>query len=245
MLAMSTAKNSKSEGAVRGPSNNVADVDAAFEALVQVAVFTIAHPSTNQPILRTNTEPIVSEPSASASALRHPSPQQPTEACNTRDTREKTAAILKGLALASPKWSMIVCQEVVRALESHFKDLNMCTRSSTGGEGEAHQHIAARLSFHDAVPSLLSCLQSKETNPFSNGCMLATTVQHHNGGSIYNQDSSEDFSADGSGGGHLQIAASGALHLTHAAEAAYPLLKFALTKLRRAADRQRLRIHIP
>lgn len=35
------------------------------------------------------------------------------------------------------------------------------------------------LSLHDALPSMLSCLQTKATNPFGNGCMLATVYQQH------------------------------------------------------------------
>lgn len=215
---------SDSSGAAAADTNcysntSIDELDAAFEALVQVAVFMMANPLCTHSH-KSDSACLPTPPATSTSHAMH-ARYLPQAVAPEADVRNKTAAILKGLAAASPKWGMMVCQEIAQVFADHFQELNRACADKT-----SRRPMDINLSLHDALPSMLSCLQTKATNPFGNGCMLATAYQQ--------QHSSIGDSGSG-GGGRFRSAASGVLRLSAAVEVAFPLLHFAIAKLRRAA----------
>lgn len=197
-------------------SANVGAMDAAFEALVQVAVFTMTTP--RQTCRQT------SKRSSADESLMLDAELDPEA-----DTRNNTAALLAGLAAVSTRWALIVSQEIMQVLARHFADLNQACSPE-----RLHTCPAdVDMPFHDAIPALLSCLQSDATNPYTNRCSV-TDLHHRRHQHQHQHHHQHPFDADADGAPALFYAAD-ALRLSKAAEDAYPLLHFSLENLRNAS----------
>jgi hypothetical protein len=197
----------------RAVAESVATMDAAYEALVQVAV----HFMTYIPEVGGSDSSGGGGRSGGVQLLPRIALPVPVH----QSLRQTAAMVLKGLARSSTSWSVMLSKEVHRVLVEHVHELNnVCSLQNDTNAA----NMTVDLDFHEAIPTLLGCLNTAATNPFANGCIPRWRTLHQTSSSV---------------SGVAESSSTTSLLMSDAAEDAFPHLYFALEALRVSSERRK------